>query len=186
MGKIVLVVGSHAVGKTTLFEFAKKKDEFIVFDGIKIPTDGYDLRKREDFLAYENLYLKSINENNGLIKRSNRNGLVVRSIEEASYYYHFYEDPSVEEEYKTIFADEDNIKVDKIVFLDADRATLQFRYQNDKLRDMEETITWYKNEYERYISYWKNYPGVVTINTVNKTVATIYDEIKKTLVNHKS
>lgn len=70
MGKIALIVGSHGVGKTTLFSFAKTQTDFLVFDGIQLPTDGYNLQIKEDFLAYEALYLKSINENNNTIKKA--------------------------------------------------------------------------------------------------------------------
>ena len=182
MGKIALVVGPHGVGKTTLFNFAKNKNDFIVFDGIQIPADGYNLQLKEDFLAYEALYLKVINENNSAIKNSDRNGLVVRSIEESSYYFYFHKDSSVMDAYKEIYADKNNIKADCIFFLDADYKTLQRRFNNDSLRDMEETHWWYENEYARYIEYWKNYPGIVIIDTINKTTANVYDEINRLLL----
>lgn len=183
LGEIVLVVGPHGVGKSTLFSFAKKKGEFWVFDGIRIPTEGYDLNKKEDFLAYEALYLKYINDNNRLAKMNNRNALVVRSIEESSYYY-FYSGLSIVSEYQKEFEDEHNIKVDKIVFLDADLEILQSRCRNDALRNMEETIEWYKNEYTRYSKYWKEYPNVIILDTSGKTTEFIYNKIKD-MVNWK-
>ena len=181
MGKIALVVGPHGVGKTTLFKFAKSKGELIVFEGIEIPKDGYDLHIKKDFLAYESLYMESINKNNRLIKESDHNGLVVRSVEESSYYFNFYQDASVMSDYRKIFENEKNIKSDCLFFLDADFDTLQARCRNDGLRDMQETKLWYKNEYERYIDYWKNYPGIVSIDTTGRSTESIYEEIKHVL-----
>lgn len=178
MGRIALVVGPHGVGKSTLFKFAKSKGEFIVFEGIEIPKDGYNLHIKEDFLAYETLYTESINKNNRLIQNSDHDGLVVRSIEESSYYFNFYHDANVMSDYRKIFENETNIKADFLIFLDADFDTLQARCRNDRFRDMQETALWYKNEYERYIDYWKNYPGIVSIDTIGRTTESIYEEIK--------
>lgn len=181
MGKIALVVGPHGVGKSTLFKFARSTGDVIVFEGIELPTDGYNLSKKADFLAYEALYVENINKNNRLIKDADRDGLVVRSIEESSYYFHFYCGENVMGEYKEIFDNEKNIKSDCIFFLDADFDILQARCKNDSVRDMEETKSWYQNEYTRYIEYWKSYPGVITIDTDDRTIASIYDEIKHIL-----
>ena len=178
MGNIALVVGPHGVGKSTLFKFAKSKGELIVFEGIEIPKNGYDLNIKGDFLEYEALYTESINKNNRLIKTSDRDGLVVRSIEESSYYFYFYRDANVISDYRRIFEDEKNIKADCLFFLDADFDTLQARCKNDSARDMQETKLWYRNEYERYIDYWKKYPGIVTIDTTGRSTESIYEEIK--------
>ena len=178
MGKIALVVGPHGVGKSTLFKFARNKGDVIVFEGIQLPTDGYDLRKKADFLAYEALYVENINHNNHIIKDDDRDGLVVRSIEESSYYFHFYNGENVMDEYKMIFDDKKNIKSDCIFFLDANFDILQERCRNDSVRDMEETKSWYQNEYTRYIEYWKNYPGIIIIDTNGLTTASIYGEIR--------
>ena len=183
MGKIALIVGPHGVGKTTLFSFAKTKDDFLVFDGIQLPTNGYNLQMKDDFLAYEALYLKSINKNNNTIKKSKRHGLVVRSVEEASYYFYFHADTNLMKEYKKIFDDKSNIKADCIIFLDADYMTLQHRCNNDEVRDMAETNLWYEHEYNRYVNYWKHYPGVITIDTIEKNTETVYRELKEIILS---
>ena len=144
MGKIALVVGPHGVGKSTLFNFAKTKGELIVFDGFELPRDDFDLKIKEDFLNYEEWYLKFINENNNVIKRSKRDGIVARSIEESSYYFYFYKYANLAEEYKILFADKNNTKVDCVIYLDADYQTLRDRCENDNARDMAETNSWYE------------------------------------------
>ena len=178
MGKIALIVGPHGVGKSTLFNFAKAKRELIVFDGFELPCDDFDLKNKEDFLKYEAWYIKFINESNNVIKQSKRDGIVIRSIEESSYYFHFYKYANLTEEYKKIFADESNIKADCVIYLDTDYQTLRDRCENDNARDMDETHLWYECEYSRYVDYWTHYPGVIKIDTENKNTKNIYDEVK--------
>ena len=181
MGKIALIVGPHGVGKSTLFNFAKTKGELIVFDGFELPRDKYNLNIKEDFLSYEKWYIKFINENNNIIRQSSRDGIVVRSIEESSYYFHFYKYADLSEEYGKLFTDRNNKKVDCIIYLDADYKTLCDRCKNDKARGMTETYSWYENEYSRYVDYWTKYPKVKIIDTVKKKIGEIYDEVLFTL-----
>ncbi len=181
MGKIALIVGPHGVGKSTLFNFAKTKGELIVFDGFELPRDKYDLKIKEDFLSYEKWYIKFINENNNIIKQSSRDGIVIRSIEESSYYFHFYKYADLIKEYGRLFADGNNTKVDCVIYLDADYKTLCDRCKNDNARDMIETYSWYEYEYNRYVDYWTKYPGVKIIDTVQRGIGEIYDEVRLTL-----
>lgn len=181
MGKIALIVGPHGVGKSTLFNFAKTKGELIVFDGFELPRDNFDLKIKEDFLKYESWYLKFINENNNVIKQSRYDGIVVRSIEESSFYFHFYKYENLTKEYDRLFNDNNNIKVDCIIYLDADYQTLCDRCEKDIARDMTETQSWYKYEYNRYVDYWTQYPGVKKIDTKDKKIGEIYNELLLTL-----
>lgn len=183
MGKIALIVGPHGVGKSTLFNFAKTKGELIVFDGFELPRDNYDLTLKEDFLKYESWYIKFINENNNVIKQSVRDGIVVRSIEESSYYFHFYKYANLSKEYDMLFANSNNTKVDCVIYLDADYQTLCDRCEKDNARDMTETHSWYEYEYTRYVAYWTQYPGVKKINTKDKKIREIYEEVRLTLSN---
>lgn len=68
------------------------------------------------------------------------------------------------------------------VYLDASDDTLKERCSNDKERYMPETIEWYETKYELYREYWKKYPGVIFLNTENKTTEAIYQEIIKLII----
>lgn len=182
MGKIVLVLGPHGVGKTTLFNYARKQNEMIVFDGFQIPVKNLDLSIPEQFCLYQEKYIDLIRENNLEIKQSNKNGFVNRSIEESSYYYYFHtKKDEVFEHYNYIFEQFKDSKVDLIIYLDAKRNVLEERYLNDKHRDLEETLEWYRNEYSMYEEYWKNYDNVKVVNTENKSTEELYDEIQTIL-----
>ena len=86
MGKIVLILGPHGVGKTTLFRYAKKKGDLMTFDGFQLPLNGFDISNDDDFLKYQHLYSEIIKNNNEVIKQSEKSGLVIRALEESSYY----------------------------------------------------------------------------------------------------
>ena len=65
--------------------------------------------------------------------------------------------------------------------MDADYKTLCDRCKNDNARDMIETYSWYEYEYNRYVDYWTKYPGVKIIDTVQRGIGEIYDEVRLTL-----
>ena len=46
---------------------------------------------------------------------------------------------------------------------------------------MTETQSWYKYEYNRYVDYWTQYPGVKKIDTKDKKIGEIYNELLLTL-----
>ena len=125
--------------------------------------------------------LKFINENNNVIKQSRHDGIVVRSIEESSYYFHFYKYENLTKEYDRLFNESNNIKVDCVIYLDADYQTLCDRCEKDNGRDMTETRSWYEYEYNRYVDYWTQYPGVKKIDTKDKKIGEIYNELLLTL-----
>lgn len=182
MGKIALILGPHAVGKTTLFNYAKNRNEIIVFDGYRIPLNNLNLSNPNDFVAYQMKYIEKINAHNSEIKLSEKHGFVNRSIEESEYYFYFhnYRD-EVMKIYQKEYEKKENIKVDLIVFLDADFETLKKRFSGDALRDMKENTEWYENEYAQYVDYWKKNPKVRIVDTVNKSVDELYEQVMKLL-----
>ena len=182
MGKIILVLGPHAVGKTTLFKYARERGETLVYDGYQLPVGELNLSEVNDFIEYQEKYVSIINQHNLNIKKGLLDGLVNRSIEESSYYYQFHSKcEDVMEHYKKIVEEYSNIKVDLIIYLDADYSTLVSRYSGDSIRDLDETLEWYEKEYVRYEKYWKKYSGVKIINTINKDTKEIYDEMMSLL-----
>lgn len=182
MGKIALIVGPHAVGKTSLFNYAKRKNEVLVFDGYRIPVENLDLSKTNEFIEYQIKYLDRINMNNRDIKESEKHGFVNRSIEESGYYFHFHEKhDKLEEWYSKELNKEENIKVDLVIYLDANHEALKERYSNDIYRDVVENTEWYRNEYSRYVKYWKNYKNVIIVDTTNKTTKDVYHQVMSKL-----
>lgn len=180
MGKIILIVGPHGVGKTSLFEYAKKIGEFDVHDGFQFSQNGFDLSQKKDFIEYQKQYFDKISEQNYLIKEGNKDGLVIRSIEESSFYY--YSHPHKNEVIKDYFDHLEKsyaIMADLIIYLDAKMDVLQSRYFNDNNRDIQETLEWYKNKYGIYDSYWKKFPGVFFLDTSDLGVDEVYQEVKR-------
>lgn len=178
MGKIILVLGPHGVGKTTLFRYASTRTDCIVCDGYQISSENLNLSETDDFIEYQHKYIESINRDNRKIKESEHNGIVIRSFEESSYYYEIHRKRDiVMKDYYFVFNNKENIKVDKLVYLDASSEELKYRYMNDENRDMQETAEWYDNKYAFYDTYWKRYPGIIVIDTTNKTTEEIYDLI---------
>lgn len=177
MGKIVLILGPHGVGKTTLFKYAKEQGDLLTFEGYQIPTTGFDLSKDDDFLKYQHLYSDLIRKDNERIKLSEKSGLVIRSLEESSYYYWLRGSKQLIEAFRNEYDDKSSIKADFIIYLDASRSVLDYRCNGDRDRYMPETINWYATKYHLYKDYWKMYPGVIFLDTENKKTEEIYENI---------
>lgn len=178
MGKVILVLGPHGVGKTSLLKYANEHKKMIVFEGYQLPIEGADLSNPTEFILYQEKYEKRIIEDNSIIKESDMNGLVNRSIEESSYYYYFYQRyDEVKNHYTNMLNRNNKLLCDVLVYLDAPYSVLQDRYSKDDKRDMDETVEWYEKEYKRYDIYWKQYPGVKIIDTTEKTTEEIFSEL---------
>lgn len=179
MGKVVLIVGPHGVGKTSLIDYARKKNEVAVYEGFKISNQNYDLNDNNDFLAYQQQYLKKASMQSRKIHNSNRNGFVLRSIEECSFYYFLREESDLMNEYYKIVRVKEYMGADIIIYLDASYEILQLRCRNDQKRDKRKTDLWYQEIYSKYDKYWKNYPDIVILDTSKENIPDLYKKIKE-------
>lgn len=178
MGKVLLIVGPHGVGKTTLFAYARKRNEMIVRDGFRFSTLGYDLGLDSEFVRYQDSYIERICEEIRQIRASAKDGLVIRSLEESSYYFWLRGSPGLLNAYCDKMCTLKNLMVDRIVYLDAPYDVLQLRYRNDAARDMPETEAWYREKYAGYRAFWLSYPGVTVLQTGALKVGDVYAAVK--------
>ena len=183
MGNVILLLGPHGVGKTALVEYARSKNDFLAYDGFKIPIDGYDLTKIDDFILCQERYIQKASVICDKIKRGTVNGIVLRSPEESLFYCELYSNPDVARNLLKLTLKKRNYEgADFIVFLTATRTDLQARCEKDQNRNFVNTEQWYKVFYQKYEEYWNSYPNVIFINTSGKTVSEVYNEFKKVLI----
>ena len=182
MGAVILIVGPHGVGKTSVIEYAKMREDFTVYEGFKISTDGYDLSNETDFISYQHQYLKMASEISEKIHRDAKPGLVLRTIEECSFYYYMgLESEKLMEVYNQCVDENGYCGADAIIYLDASFETLMYRCNNDKKRNMRKTLEWYEKMYKSYDNFWKNNPNTILLDTSMLSVHEIYQKIKEIL-----
>lgn len=180
MGKVILLVGPHGVGKTSIIEYARTQDEFTVYDGFKISSDNYNLNDVDDFLNYQHQYLKTASNICSKIHNDIRPGIVLRSIEECSFYYYLKPDSNLFMNYYYKCVKENRYRgADIIIYLDAAYDVLQRRCNGDKNRDIKKTSEWYEKKYADYERYWKNYLGAIVLDTTKASVQETYQKIKE-------
>ena len=183
MGKVILLLGPHGVGKTALVEYARYKKEFLAYDGFKISIDGYDLTKIDDFILCQEIYIQKASDICDKIKRGTVNGIVLRSLEESMFYCELYSNPDMARKLLKLTLKKRNYEgADFIVFLTATRTDLQERCAKDHNRNIVNTEIWYNFYYLKYEEYWRSYPNVIFINTSGKTISEVYNEFKKVLI----
>lgn len=177
MGRVICVAGSHAVGKTTLFN--KIKNECLdidVIDGYIIEKDNLDLSKENDYVQYELKYIKRLNEDYDSIKKGTKDTVVIRSFEDTVYYLEHQDSVksswNLEEVRKSI-----NRKSDLIIFLDAPIDVLKRRANNDKARDIAVTFDWYEHWHESYVSFWKSIPNCMIVDTTILKSDEVFDKV---------
>ena len=179
MGKVILLLGSHGVGKSSLLAYAETKEEFLVFEGFKISSEGYSLSNLDDFTDYQNKYLRESSRICEKIKKANKNGIVIRSIEESSFYYHVHPCAQLAvKRYQEEIAQNQYCGADILIYLDAEYRVLQERCLHDKNRNQESSRKWYQTQFSLYENYWKNYPGVKIIDTTSLQIQELYERIK--------
>lgn len=177
MGKIINILGPHGVGKTTLQNYIRDNSLGIVAEGFILPIKGFNLGDPDEYVKYERTYLEPINEQNRMIQNASVNGYVIRSIEEVEYFLQTHT-PSVDEgKIRKIIDNESNILCDLIIYLDSEKAVLDERIAGDIIRDQVETTDWYANDYEKYDHFWKNYSRTHVIDTTNRSVKEVFEEI---------
>ena len=180
MGKVILLVGPHGVGKTSIIEYARKQGDFIVYDGFKISSNQYNLNDINDFLKYQHEYLKIASDISNKIHNDKLPGIVLRSIEECSFYYYSKPDSNLFMNYYFECVKENKyMGADIFIYLDATYDVLQRRCNGDKNRDMKKTCEWYEKKYADYERYWKNYSGSIVLDTTRDSVQEIYQKIKE-------
>lgn len=175
MGKIINILGPHGVGKTTIQKLLSKYDFCRVYYGFIVPTNNFNLKDRNQYIEYEKKYVEMINEQNLDIKKTNKMGFIIRSVEETIFYLKIsqfnYNDSEIYE------AINNAVYSDYLIYLTANKKTLCNRIINDKNRDMVETDYWYKNMFIKYDQYFKNLPNVKIICTDDKNIKQVVDEI---------
>ena len=163
MGKIITIVGPHGVGKTALFQYARQKDDFLVFDGFKLVTSN-----ESSFEDNQKRYFELIKEQNTKIINDRRDGFIIRSMEEILYFYELNnKEPA--------FYIPDNLFSDSIIYLDASLSILRKRCEIDANHDREE---WYRKEYTKYDSFWKKKSNIL-IDTSFLNIGEVYEKIKE-------
>jgi thymidylate kinase len=177
MGKIINILGPHGVGKTTLQNYIRNNSLGIVAEGFILPIKGFNLGDPDEYVEYEKTYLEPINEQNRMIQNASENGYVIRSIEEIEYFLQTHT-PSVDEgKIRELIDNESNIFCDLIIYLDSAKAVLDERIAGDVVRDQVETTDWYAHDYEKYDRFWKNYNRTHVIDTTNRSVKEVFEEI---------
>lgn len=173
MGKIITIAGPHGVGKTTLFEYAKKQEEFSIHDGFKIQNELFS-----DFDLNQLKYLEKIMEQNSLILKDTKDSFIIRSVEEILYFYEI-------ENKKCSFQIPVSMYSDFIIYLTCEYSVLISRCKNDKNRNMFSTLEWYKNQYEIYDQFWKTQQKVIVIDTTILTPEEVYEKVKESVCSQK-
>ena len=123
------------------------------------------------------MYFDIIQKNNAEIKKATKSGLVIRSLEESSYYYWLRNSKKLMDAFWEEYNNPTSIKADHIIYLDAPRSVLDERCNNDTGRYMPETKDWYETKYHLYQEYWKAYPGVLFLHTERKKTEEIYQDV---------
>lgn len=179
MGEVILLVGPHGVGKTSVIEYAREKEDFIVYEGFKISSQSYNLSDTKDFLDYQHQYLKVASEISQKIHNNIKPGLVLRSIEECSFYYYLRTESNQFMKFYYECVKENGYKgADIIIYLDASYEILKKRCTSDENRNMIKTLQWYEKEYASYNEYWKKYQNVIVLDTTKLSIQEIYQKIK--------
>lgn len=182
MGEVILLVGPHGVGKTSVIEYAKMREDFIVYEGYKISTIGYDLSNETDFINYQHQYLQIASQISRKIHCGSKPGLVLRTIEECSFYYYIgLNSKNLMKVYNQCVTENEYCGADLIIYLDASFETLMHRCNIDKKRNMKTTTAWYEQLYKSYDFFWKSNSNTILLDTTLLSVPEIYQKIKEIL-----
>lgn len=177
MGRVICIAGSHAVGKTTLFNKIKNECPNIgLIDGYIIDKGNLDLSNEKDYIQYELKYIKRLNEDYDSIRKGIKDTVVIRSFEDTMYYLEHQETVksswNLEEVKKSI-----DMKSDLIIFLDANIDVLKRRANNDKFRDLTSTLDWYEHWHESYVKFWKSIPNCIIIDTTYLNSDEVFERV---------
>ena len=180
MSEVILLLGPHGVGKSSIINYAKKKAYFDSYEGFKIIPENLNLESLNDFLEFQRQYLEVASELSKKIHRGTKPGLVIRSIEECSYYYYKRnESGNLMDFYHSAVINNNFIGADFIFYLDASIEVLNERCARDTKRNKERNTIWYKNSYKSYDNYWKNNSKVIIIDTSKLSIQEVYNRIKE-------
>lgn len=174
MSFVISLVGSRAVGKTTLVNGLKKlKPDMIFREGFRRIENDLNMNEAEDFYENQRWYINREIKEFEQFKNQDKIALLVRGPEDIEFYTFHYarynkKDWNIEENLKEELAQLRKCKSDVILYLDASIETIIKRKENDtkKRVTMEDWLT----NWQPYIDpYFKSLPNTKVLNTENKT-----------------
>ena len=184
---IVNLTGAHGVGKTTvarkistMFPEIRLVEEFNYID------TGFDTSQKNGFLHNEEIYFAEKRDKYTEAIRYEGITLFVRGMEDLLYYISTFPSDNeysweIDNDFECLIRDINGYKSDLIIFLDADRTTIEKRCMNDIVKKRELAEGWYEKKYKPFRDYILQYNYARSIDTTSKSIEDVVQNITSLL-----
>ena len=180
---IINLTGAHGVGKTTVARrISSLFPEIHLVEEFAYKDTGFDTSQKEGFLRNEEIYFTEKKEKYSEAIRFEGITLFVRGMEDLLYYISAFPGDNgyswkIDGDFEYLTNEISGYKSDLIIFLDADRTTIENRCMNDIVKKRELVEGWYEKKYKPFRDYILRHNYAMCIDTTSKSIEDVVQNI---------